>query len=42
MQLKRMLTTAAAAALLPMAAQAQNTPLLMNSFLAPQHPVTRV
>lgn len=42
MQLKRMLTTAAVAALLPVAAQAQNTTLLMNSFLAPQHPVTRV
>lgn len=43
MQLKRrMLMTAAVAALLPVVAQARGTTLLMNSFLVPQHPVTRI
>ena len=42
MELRRMLMAATVAALLPVVAQAQTTTLLMNSFLAPQHPVTRV
>lgn len=42
MQIKRMLMAALAATVLPVAAQAQTTTLLLNSFLAPQHPVTRV
>lgn len=42
MNIRRSLCAAALASLLPFAAQAQNNTLLLNSFLAPQHPVTRV
>ena len=40
MQLRRTLVKTAMLLALPVAAQAQNTTLLLNSFLAPQHPVT--
>lgn len=43
MRIKNLLATAALLATLPTVAQAQqNQTLLLNSFLAPQHPVTRV
>lgn len=42
MNIRRSLCAAALASLLPFSAQAQNNALLLNSFLAPQHPVTRV
>ena len=42
MNIRRTLCVAALASLLPLASQAQNNTLLLNSFLAPQHPVTRI
>lgn len=41
MNIRRSLCAAALVSLLPFAAQAQNNSLLLNSFLAPQTPVTR-
>lgn len=42
MRISRFLLGTTLAAGLSFSAQAQNAPLLLNSFLAPQHPVTRV
>lgn len=42
MNLRRSLCTVLLCSALPLAAQAQSNTLLLNSFLAPQHPVTRI
>ena len=42
MNFRRRLCTAALIAALPLASQAQNNTLLLNSVLAPQNPMTKM